>query len=133
MEDDPWYGEILKHHLGMNPDYDIVLFTNGQELLKQMYKKPDLICMDFGLPDITGDKLLKEIKTRNKDIPVIVISAQEEIAVAVELLKTGARDYIIKDDHTKEHLWNSVVHIRENLSLKPVSYTHLTLPTKRIV
>ena len=118
VEDDPWYGEILKHHLGMNPDYDIVLFTNGQELLKQMYKKPDLICMDFGLPDITGDKLLKEIKTRNKDIPVIVISAQEEIAVAVELLKTGARDYIIKDDHTKEHLWNSVVHIRENLSLK---------------
>ncbi len=118
VEDDPWYGQILKHHLEMNPDYEIELYTSGKDLLNQMYKKPDLICMDFGLPDITGDKLLKEIKARNKQIPVIVISAQEEIAVAVELLKAGARDYIIKDDHTKEQLWKSIIHIRENLNLR---------------
>jgi DNA-binding NtrC family response regulator len=38
--------------------------------------------------------------------------------VAVELLKTGAKDYIIKDDHTKEQLWKSIIHIRENLNLR---------------
>jgi DNA-binding NtrC family response regulator len=118
VEDDPWYGQILKYHLGLNPDYEIELFTSGKELLNQMYKKPDLICMDFGLPDISGDKLLKEIKVRNQQIPIIIISAQEEIAVAVDLLKAGARDYIIKDDHTKDQLWKSIIHIRENLDLK---------------
>ena len=118
VEDDPWYGQILHHHLSMNPDYDLELFTSGKDLIKNLHKKPDLICMDFGLPDISGNKLLKEINAFNINIPVIVISAQEEISVAVELLKAGAKDYIIKDDHTKELLWKSIINIRENLNLR---------------
>lgn len=118
VEDDPWYGQILVHYLGLNPDYNLELFSTGKELLNNLFKKPDLICMDFGLPDISGDKLLKEIVARNKQIPIVVISAQEEISVAVDLLKAGAKDYIIKDDHTKEHLWKSIIHIRENLTLR---------------
>jgi DNA-binding NtrC family response regulator len=118
VEDDPWYGQIIIHHLGMNPDYDLELFKTGKSLLENVFKKPDLVCMDFGLPDMSGDKLLKEIKARDKNLPVIVISAQEEISVAVELLKAGAKDYIIKDDHTKDQLWKSIIHIRENLNLR---------------
>lgn len=118
VEDDPWYGQLLRHHLSMNPDYELELFTTGKDFLNNLYKKPDLVCMDFGLPDIKGDKLLKEIKVRDKNVPVIIISAQEEINVAVDLLKTGAKDYIIKDDHTKEQLWKSIINIRENLNLK---------------
>jgi DNA-binding NtrC family response regulator len=118
LEDDPWYGQILKHHLGMNPDYEVILFTTGKELLDHLHTKPDLVCMDFGLPDISGDKLLKEIQARNKLLPVIVISAQEQISVAVELLKAGAKDYIIKDDHAREHLWKSIIQIRENIHLR---------------
>jgi DNA-binding NtrC family response regulator len=118
VEDDPWYGQLLKHHLGMNPDYELELFTNAKDFLNNLYKKPELVCMDFGLPDMSGDRLLKEIKLRDKNLPVIVISAQEEINVAVALLKAGARDYIIKDDHTKDQLWKSIIHIRENLNLK---------------
>ena len=118
VEDDPWYGQILNHHLSMNPDYELELFTLGKDLLNNLYKKPSLVCMDFGLPDISGDKLLKEIKSRDTNLPVVVISAQEEISVAVELLKAGARDYIIKGDHTKDQLWKSIIHIRENLKLR---------------
>lgn len=118
VEDDPWYGQLLKHFLSMNPDYELRLFTSGKELLNNLHLKPDLICMDFGLPDMSGDVLLKEILQKNKTIPVIVISAQEEINIAVTLLKSGARDYIIKDDHTKEHLWNAILHIKETLALK---------------
>lgn len=118
VEDDPWYGQLLHHYLGQNPDYHVVLLTTGKALLQQLYEKPDLICMDFGLPDMNGEKLLREIQDRNKQIPVIVISAQEEINVAVSLLKMGAQDYIIKDDHTKERLWKSIINAREHLSLK---------------
>ena len=118
VEDDPWYGQMLKYHLGMNPDYELELFNTGKELLDNLYKKPDLICMDFGLPDVSGDKLLKEINVRYKQLPVIVISAQEEINVAVALLKSGATDYIIKDEHAKDHLWKSILQIKEKLVLR---------------
>lgn len=118
VEDDPWYGELIKHHLSLNSDYIVSLFTSGRELLNNLHLKPDLICMDYGLPDFTGAQLLKEIQLINNQIPLIVISAQEEINIVVDLLKAGARDYIIKDEHTKEHLWKSIIQIRENESLR---------------
>jgi DNA-binding NtrC family response regulator len=118
VEDDPWYGQLFKHHLSNNPDFEIQLFAEGKQLLSQLYTQPDLVCIDFGLPDMSGDKLLKEIRIRNQQIPVIVISAQEEISVAVSLLKMGAQDYIIKDNLTKENLWKSVMNIREKSELK---------------
>lgn len=118
VEDDPWYGQLLKHHLSLNPDYDIKLFTTAKECLSELYLQPDVVCIDFGLPDMSGDKLLAKIKAVNNQLPVVVISGQEEIAVAVDLLKSGARDYIIKDDHTKDMLWRSIINIRENVHLK---------------
>lgn len=118
VEDDPWYGQLLTHHLSLNPDYEVVLFEKGREMLSKIHTKPNLICMDFGLPDIKGESLLKEIQSRNNSIPIVVISGQEEISVAVNLLKLGARDYIIKDTHTKDLLWRSVINIRENQNLR---------------
>ena len=118
VEDDPWFGELLKHHLSHNPDYQINLFKTANECLNNLHLKPEIICIDFGLPDMTGDILLKNIRDFNKNIPVIVISGQEEVAVAVNFLKAGAKDYIVKDDTTKDTLWNSILKIRENLELK---------------
>ena len=118
VEDDPWYGQVLAHHLSLNADYEVTIFTSAKELVSNLYTKPDLICMDFGLPDMAGEKLLKEIQLNDINIPIIVISGQEEISVAVKLLKLGARDYLIKDEHTHEMLWKSIIHIRENIFLK---------------
>lgn len=118
VEDDPWYGEILKHHLGLNPDYKVTLFSTGKELLSKMWPQPDLITLDFSLPDITGDKLLKKIQDINTAVPVIMISGQEDVSVAVNMLKMGVSDYLIKDDSTKDLLWNSILRIRETQTLK---------------
>jgi len=118
VEDDPWYGQLLKYHLSMNPDYEVQLFTTGKDFLQQLHRQPDVVCVDYGLPDVQGDKLLKEVQQFNNQIPVVVISGQEEISVAVNLLKAGARDYIIKDPHTKDMLWRSIMNIRENSGLK---------------
>lgn len=118
VEDDPFYGRLLKHHLSLNPDYDVTVYQDGKSLLSNLHLAPDVVCMDFGLPDIEGDKLLEKIKSTNSSIPVIVISGQEEISVAVDLLKKGARDYIIKGDNTKDLLWRSIINVRENSNLK---------------
>ena len=114
VEDDPFFGESLKYHLKLNPDYDVHLFDTGKKCIENLYLKPDIICLDFGLPDISGDKLLNQIKEFNPKIPVIIISGQDEIEVAVDFLKAGARDYIVKNSHTKDILWNSILKIREN-------------------
>jgi len=117
IEDDPFFGETLRYHLKLNPDYEIYLFKTGKECLENLYLKPDIISLDFGLPDITGDKLLKKIQETNNSIPIIIISGQDDIEVAVDFLKSGARDYIVKNSHTKDILWNSIIKIRENLQL----------------
>ena len=118
VEDDQWFGNLLKHHLSLNPDYQVSLFTTAKECLDNLHKKPDVISIDHGLPDMTGDKLLARIHAVNKNIPVIIISGQEEISVALDLLKAGATDYFIKNDNTKELLWNSILKIKENSQLK---------------
>lgn len=118
IEDDPWYGELLKYQLSMNPDYEVTLFSKAKDGLDALYKKPDVVCIDYSLPDMTGEKLLEKIKAENNKIPVVVISGQEQISIAVNLLKAGARDYIIKDENTKDLLWNAILKIRENAKLK---------------
>lgn len=118
IEDDPWYGEILDYHLSLNPDYIVTRYTNGKDCLKQLHQKPDLITIDYSLPDINGSELLKRIKDVLPNVPVIIISAQDDVGVAVSLLKEGASDYLVKDDNTKDLLWNSILRLRETQSLK---------------
>lgn len=118
VEDDPWYGEILEYHLGLNPDYHITRLLSGEECLAHLRQSPDLITIDYSLPDTTGTRLLKQIKDRHPDLPVIVISGQEDITTAVDMLKSGANDYLVKDDNTKDLLWNAIKKIRETQLLK---------------
>lgn len=118
VEDDAWYGQILEYHLSLNPDYRITKFMNGSDCIQQLHQKPDLVTMDYSLPDMNGAELLKQIQQLAPGLPVIVISAQEDITTAIDLYKKGISDYLVKDDHTREMLWNAVRRIRETQSLK---------------
>ncbi len=118
VEDDPFYGEILEYHLSLNPDYKVTRFCSGKDFLNQLHHPPDLVTLDFSLPDMTGEKLYQKIREVHPLVPVIVISSQENITVAVSLLKMGIQDYLVKDDSTKDLLWNSIIRIRENQTLK---------------
>lgn len=118
VEDDEFYGEMLKHHLLKNPDYEVELFLNGEDCIKNLHKQPAAISLDYSLPDYTGYEVIKKIKEFNPETPVIIVSGQEDISTAVELLKEGAYDYIIKNDDTKNRLWSSLTKIHENFNLK---------------
>lgn len=118
VEDDPWYGELLKYHLSLNPDYEVNVYQTAKACLDNLHHKPDIVCIDFGLPDMKGNVLLSKLIAYNQSLPVIVISGQDQISIVLELLKMGAYDYIIKDDNAKDLLWNSILRIRENVKLK---------------
>jgi len=118
VEDDPWYGELMKHYLQQQSNLTVSLFTTARDCLLALDSRPDVVCVDYGLPDMNGDRLLEELLLRIPDLPVIIISGQEEISVAVHLLKHGAREYFVKDSHTRELVLRSVQNIGENLQLK---------------
>ncbi|WP_299455404.1 sigma-54 dependent transcriptional regulator [uncultured Microscilla sp.] len=118
VEDDDWYAKILMYTLSLNPDYEVIRFKSATEVLASLHLKPSIITLDYSLPDTKGAKLLKQLKERLPDVPVVVVSGQEDITTAVSLLKEGAYDYIVKDENTKENLWKVIHHIRDHISLK---------------
>jgi DNA-binding NtrC family response regulator len=118
VEDDEWYGQMICHNLRLNPEFQVTHFLNSNDMLKELYKNPDIICIDLGLPDIPGEQLISSILERKADATIIVISGQDDISLAVKLLKSGAKDYIVKDEHTREMLWKSVNNLLEKATLK---------------
>ncbi|PKP49953.1 MAG: regulator [Bacteroidetes bacterium HGW-Bacteroidetes-11] len=118
VEDDIIFAKIISHHLSLNPEYEVEIFPDGKSLIKNLYKNPALISLDYNLPDMTGLDVLKQIKEFNPDTPVVIVSGQQDVATAIELLKKGAYDYILKDQDTKERMWNITKNIRENVALR---------------
>jgi len=118
VEDSEWYNRLLVHTLSLNPDFEIKSFFNGKDFLNSLIEAPDIITLDYRLPDFTGMELLKRIREENSDVQVILISEQEDINTVVNLLKMGAYDYISKSDDIKDRLTNTVKNIRNGIGLK---------------
>lgn len=117
VEDDPVFLRMLKYLLELDPEHEVKVFADGNSLLAQLHEKPSLITLDYSLPDIQGDDLLKKVRSANPDVPVVVISGQDDIATAVQLLKLGAYDYICKDHELKDRLLNTILHVKRNEKL----------------
>ena len=118
IEDDPFYGEIIQYNLSLNPELDVQLFSTGESVFKKLDENPALITLDYSLPDMTGEAVLKRIKKSHPHIPVVVVSGQEDLKTAIQLLKDGAYDYLTKDEDTKDRIWNIIRNIRENIDLR---------------
>ncbi len=118
VEDDTWYRNFLTYTIQLNPDYEVQAFENAKDCLSNLHLKPDLITIDYSLPGMNGAELIKKIKEVDDQIQLIVISGQEDVSTAVELLKLGVFDYLIKNEDTKNRLLNSARNALINTNLK---------------
>lgn len=118
VEDDDWYRRLLVHTLSLNPDYEIQQFSTGKDCLANIHQAPDIVTLDYRLPDMKGLEVLKQIKEINDEIQIILISEQDDIEVVVTLLQNGAYDYIVKSRDIRERLLNTVNNIRQGNNLK---------------
>ncbi|GCC49789.1 sigma-54-dependent Fis family transcriptional regulator [Chryseotalea sanaruensis] len=116
VEDDPAYSKFLKYVLGLNPDFDVEYFTSGKECIQNLHKNPTIITLDYSLPDMPGEKVLHEIIQVLPEAQVIIVSAQEKISTAVDLMKAGAYYYIPKDTDAKDRLLYTIKNAREKVS-----------------
>jgi two-component system KDP operon response regulator KdpE len=96
IDDEPPIRKLLRMGLSAH-GYEILEAPNGRvslELLEQ--KKPDLVILDLGLPDMQGLELLRTIRARNEGVPIVVLSSRGDEASKVQALDLGADDYLTK-------------------------------------
>jgi two-component system phosphate regulon response regulator PhoB len=98
IEDDPAISEMLKHFLSVK-NYQISVAEDGEQAFKVLGEtNPDLILLDWMLPDMSGPQIIKKIRNNpiQKDIPIIMLTARAEEMDKIEGLDAGADDYMTK-------------------------------------
>ena len=111
IDDEPDIGWLFSKILS-EEGYKVLISLNGEEGISKIKKeKPDLVFLDLKLPGMDGIEILKEIRTFNKDLLVIVLTAYETVKTAVEAMKLGAVDYLSKPvniDRIKTTIKNAI-------------------------
>ncbi len=109
VEDDPGLNKLYTAFLTLKEMGEIHSCLSGEECLEKLKTcKPDIVVQDFELPGINGLETMLEVKKISPGTKFIFLSGQTSINIAVETLKLGAYDYIVKDPYAKENLLNKI-------------------------
>jgi DNA-binding NtrC family response regulator len=96
VDDEPFNLDLLEQEL-TDRGYAIERAGNGAEALKKFESfHPDLILLDYQMPDMNGIDVLKELRSRGHETPVVLVTAYGSIERAVQAMKEGAYDFIPK-------------------------------------
>lgn len=118
IEDDLVFGNIIAKALNTENEFDVTLFTSGEEFLKNLHLNPDIVSIDYSLPHMNGVEILNKIKHYDKNIFTIILSGQENVEVVVEAYEHGANRYIVKNDNAIVELKNSIKNFSVNIHLQ---------------
>jgi two-component system KDP operon response regulator KdpE len=95
VDDEPPIRKLLRMGL-TSQGYQVLEAPNGRTALELLGKKPDLVILDLGLPDIDGLDLLRRLRHRQESLPIVVLSSRGDEAGKVAALDLGADDYVTK-------------------------------------
>lgn len=117
VDDDRIDRLACKRALTQHPDCDFVIFeaeTGDQGLKLARAEQPDCILLDYHLPDLNGVEFLVELaeETGELPMPVVMLTGSDNAMVAVDALKLGARDYVVKGTDRESLQWLPAVVFR---------------------
>lgn len=103
VDDDAFFLKSLEIEFLEHADFSIETFTTGEICIANLSTNPDVVILDYHLDGIdksamNGIETLDKIKEYNKDIPVVMLSSQDKIEVAVNCMHHKAFDYIVKSE-----------------------------------
>ncbi len=103
VDDDALYLKSLEIEFLQSDEYEIKTFATGELCLESLSQNPDIIVLDYYLNGVDGNAIngletLDRIKNENHQVPVIMLSSQDKIEVAVNCMKHKAIDYIVKSE-----------------------------------
>lgn len=114
VEDDNEINHMLTELLQCSGYTTQPAYAGTEALLYLEKRKPSAVILDLMLPGMTGEELLEKIKVIDRNIPVIVASAKEDVRTRVEMLRAGADDYVVKPFDTEELLARLEVALRRS-------------------
>lgn len=103
VDDDAVFLKLLAIEFLQHADFDVETYPTGELCIEHLPSGPDIIILDYHLDGIVshainGIETLDKIKAYNPDIPVIMLSSQDKIEVAVNCMHHRAFDYIVKSE-----------------------------------
>ena|ERR1035437_275991 len=103
VDDDVFFLKSLEIDFLQRADFSIETFATGELCLENLSHNPDIIVLDYFLDSIdktaiNGIETLDKIKAINADIPVVMLSSQDKIEVAIECMHHDAFDYVVKSE-----------------------------------
>ena len=115
VEDDKALLRLLCKKLE-HSSFDIEGVSSGTEALHRIARRPpDLMLLDYYLPDMNGEQLIRTLHKEKRSVPFVVITGQGDEQVAVSMMKLGARDYLIKNATFLDRLPHAVMLIADQL------------------
>jgi two-component system OmpR family response regulator len=116
VDDDLMYLKALKNQFSENPDLEISCFSTGEDCLMHIAEKPDVIVLDYFLNSKKkeakdGLAILAEIKEKHPETQVIIISAYENVEMALNCINYNAFNFVVKNDTTFLRLKHSIKQI----------------------
>lgn len=126
VDDEPIQNEMLKDYLSERFLYDIRAFDNGETALQNMHLKPEIMVLDYHLEGSSkgaknGVEILKLVKEKYPETQVIMLSGQDKIDVAVDSIKFGAYDYVVKGETAFSRMENSLNNVSELHKMKTLN------------
>jgi len=103
VDDDALFLKLLEIEFLQHADFEIETFATGELCIENLSHNPDIIILDYVLDGLqknamNGINTLDKIKAYNKDIPVVMLSSQDKIGVAVSCMHHMAFDYVVKSE-----------------------------------
>jgi DNA-binding NtrC family response regulator len=96
IEDDRGVSALTSHHL-TNAGFEVQAYFDGESALRALTNnRVDAICLDLGLPDISGMDLFAHLRRNDPKAPILVLTADNQITTAVQAMRAGAYDYLTK-------------------------------------
>jgi DNA-binding NtrC family response regulator len=111
VEDNPVYNKLIVNYLQSKKSYRIESFFSGEECLQRIDEHPDIVIQDYLLEGIDGIAVLKQVKKIHPQTEFIFLSGQDSVDVAVNTLKLGAYDYIVKDQMALKKMLDKITKI----------------------
>ena len=108
VEDNQMYNKLVISYLKTNKLTNVESYLTGEDALKNMYKNPDIVIQDYLLEGMTGIEVLIKAKKTNPNIEFIFLSGQDSIDIAINSMKYGAYDYIVKDQMALQKMVNKI-------------------------
>ena len=108
VEDNTVYNKLIVNHLRLHKLTQTESFLSGEECLKNIDRKPDIIIQDYLLDGMTGIDVLKATRKKYPETEFIFLSGQNDIELAINSMKYGACDYIIKDQYALKKLTDKI-------------------------